>query len=219
MLLAISSSREAELEQFDALFASARAPHGSLAASAWRALCRGPLKGSMAAYFESETDFARQLAGFAPNRKFEAAASSASGAGDDTRPGEGAATGDGAGGYDGAEPGGGTGDGDGAGAHGLGESGSNWAALLQQGDGAADEELDEVGGMGGGMGSPGGGRVKRMSAASLAAALELTDLESAQQRFGGGAFLPILPLGSDTDSVDRGLPTLPTSTARWPTSL
>ena len=54
-----------------------------------------------------------------------------------------------------------------------------------------------------------------MSAASLAAALELTDLESAQQRFGGGAFLPILPLSSNIDSIDRGLPTLPTSTARF----
>ena len=54
----------------------------------------------------------------------------------------------------------------------------------------------------------------KMTAASLAAALELTDLESAQQRFGGGTFLPILPLGSDTDSVERGLPTLPTSTLR-----
>jgi hypothetical protein len=54
-----------------------------------------------------------------------------------------------------------------------------------------------------------------MSAASLAAALELNDLESAQQRFGTGAFLPILHLGSDTDSIDRGLPTLPTSTLRW----
>jgi len=59
-----------------------------------------------------------------------------------------------------------------------------------------------------------------MSAASLSAALELTDLESAQQRFGGGAFLPILPLGSDIDSIDRGLPTLhtTTSTTRWATS-
>ena len=61
-------------------------------------------------------------------------------------------------------------------------------------------------------------RKQRMSAASLAAALELTDLESAQQRFGGGAFLPILPLGSDEDSSRfDGLTTLggPTSTARW----
>ena len=55
---------------------------------------------------------------------------------------------------------------------------------------------------------------KFMSAATLAAALELTDLEAAQQRFGGGTFLPILPLGSDTDSIERGLPTLPTSTLR-----
>lgn len=54
----------------------------------------------------------------------------------------------------------------------------------------------------------------KMTAASLAAALELTDLEAAQQRFGGGTFLPILPLGSDTDSVERGMPTLPTSTLR-----
>ena len=55
----------------------------------------------------------------------------------------------------------------------------------------------------------------KMTAASLAAALELSDLEAAQQRFGGGTFLPILPLGSsDTDSVERGLPTLPTSTLR-----
>jgi hypothetical protein len=55
----------------------------------------------------------------------------------------------------------------------------------------------------------------KMTAASLAAALELSDLEAAQQRFGGGGtFLPILPLGSDTDSVERGLPTLPTSTLR-----
>jgi hypothetical protein len=62
----------------------------------------------------------------------------------------------------------------------------------------------------------GGGQRKPMSAASLAAALELTDLESAQQRFGGGAFLPILPLGSDQDSIDRGLThhTLPDSTLR-----
>ena len=61
---------------------------------------------------------------------------------------------------------------------------------------------------------------RKMSAASLSAALELTDLESAQQRFGGGAFLPILPLGSDIDSIDRGLPTLhtTTSTTRWATS-
>ena len=66
--------------------------------------------------------------------------------------------------------------------------------------------------------SSGSGQRKPMSALALAAALELTDLESAQQRFGGGAFLPILPLGSDTDSIDRGLPTLPTSTARWPQS-
>ena len=54
----------------------------------------------------------------------------------------------------------------------------------------------------------------KMTAASLAAALELTDLEAAQQRFGGGTFLPILPLGSDTDSVERGMPTQPTSTLR-----
>ena len=57
-----------------------------------------------------------------------------------------------------------------------------------------------------------------MSAEMLALALELTDLESAQQRFGGGAFLPILPLGSDMDSIERGLnagaPTIPTSTMR-----
>ena len=58
-----------------------------------------------------------------------------------------------------------------------------------------------------------------MSAASLAAALELTDLEAAQQRFGGGTFLPILPLGSETDSVERGLPTLPTSTLRLGSSI
>ena len=41
-------------------------------------------------------------------------------------------------------------------------------------------------------------------------------IESAQQRFGGGAFLPVLPLGSDTDSIERGLPTLPTSTTGSP---
>jgi len=58
------------------------------------------------------------------------------------------------------------------------------------------------------------GQRKPMSAEMLAAALDLTDLESAQQRFGGGAFLPILPLGSDTDSIDRGLPTIADSTLR-----
>lgn len=64
-------------------------------------------------------------------------------------------------------------------------------------------------------------KVGAMSAASLAAALELTDLESAQQRFGGGTFLPILPLGNGgADSMERGLPTLPTvnSSARWAAS-
>jgi len=59
------------------------------------------------------------------------------------------------------------------------------------------------------------GERKAMSAASLSAALDLSDLESAQQRFSGGAFLPILPLGTDDDSVDRGQPTTMTSTGRW----
>lgn len=77
----------------------------------------------------------------------------------------------------------------------------NWAAKPQSDEHEASTEVHR-------------GQRKPMSAASLAAALELTDLESAQQRFGGGAFLPILPLGSDTDSIDRGLPTLPDSTLR-----
>ena len=94
----------------------------------------------------------------------------------------------------------------------LGDSGVDWASKLREGDGG--DEAHELGGVGD-VGVRGGQR-KPMSAASLAAALELTDLDSAQQRFGGGAFLPILPLGSDIDSIDRGLPTLPTSTARWP---
>lgn len=101
--------------------------------------------------------------------------------------------------------------GDGAGspdarpANSLESSGVDWLSKLS-------EDVEEP--------DTGGGHIgqrKPMSAASLAAALDITDLMSAQQRFGGGAFLPILPLeGSDTDSIDRGLPTLPTSTARWP---
>ena len=55
---------------------------------------------------------------------------------------------------------------------------------------------------------------------ALAAALDLSDLDQAQQRYNsGGAFLPILPLGNDLDiySFDRGPATfLPTSTTeRW----
>lgn len=64
----------------------------------------------------------------------------------------------------------------------------------------------------------GSGERKALSAAALAAALDLSDLDQAQQRYShGGAFLPILPLGTDDYSVDRGLPThLPTSTTeRW----
>jgi hypothetical protein len=57
---------------------------------------------------------------------------------------------------------------------------------------------------------------KHMSVASLSAALDLSELDAHQRSAsGGGAFLPILPLATDEDSVDRGLATLPTSTARW----
>ena len=92
------------------------------------------------------------------------------------------------------------------------------AASSDVGENESDEyALDESAALGvDGLGQR--QRKQRMSAASLAAALELTDLESAQQRFGGGAFLPILPLGSDEDSSRfDGLTTLggPTSTARW----
>jgi len=68
------------------------------------------------------------------------------------------------------------------------------------------------------VGVGGVGERKALSAAALAAALDLSDLDQAQQRYSiGGAFLPILPLGTDDYSVDRGLPTmLPTSTTeRW----
>ena len=66
----------------------------------------------------------------------------------------------------------------------------------------------------------GAGERKALSAAALAAALDLSDLDQAQQRYNsGGAFLPILPLGNDLDiySFDRGPATfLPTSTTeRW----
>lgn len=68
--------------------------------------------------------------------------------------------------------------------------------------------------------SVGTGERKALSAAALAAALDLSDLDQAQQRYNsGGAFLPILPLGNDLDiySFDRGPATfLPTSTTeRW----
>lgn len=57
---------------------------------------------------------------------------------------------------------------------------------------------------------------KAISAAALSAALDLSDLAAATQRYSsGGAFLPILPLGTDEDSVDRGMPTVTTSSARW----
>ena len=56
-----------------------RAPHGSLAARVWRGLVNSVLKANLGAYFDSETDFARQLAAFAPNGKFEAAGGEAGG--------------------------------------------------------------------------------------------------------------------------------------------
>ena len=60
------------------------------------------------------------------------------------------------------------------------------------------------------------GERKALSAAALAAALDLSDLAQAQQRYSsGGAILPILPLGTDDYSVDRGMPTVQTTTERW----
>lgn len=60
------------------------------------------------------------------------------------------------------------------------------------------------------------GHASPMSAAELATALDLRDLEGSAQRFGAGAFIPILPgIGSDTPSAMReGLATLPDSTVR-----
>ena len=60
---------------FEAFYESfvRRAAHGSLSVSIWRALVKSVLRGSMQSYFEEQTDFARQLDGFAPNAKFEAA--------------------------------------------------------------------------------------------------------------------------------------------------
>ena len=51
--------------------------------------------------------------------------------------------------------------------------------------------------------------------AQLSAALDLQQLEPKQGTESGGAWMPILPLHTDEDSVDRGLPTLLSSTARW----
>ena len=48
-----------------------RAPPGSLAPRIWRLLITTILKSSMRAYFESETDFSRQLSSFEPNDKFD----------------------------------------------------------------------------------------------------------------------------------------------------
>lgn len=54
--------------------------------------------------------------------------------------------------------------------------------------------------------------------AALSAALDLSELDPQQRTQSGGTFLPILPLATDEDSLDRGLPTMPTdhrSTSRW----
>ena len=49
-----------------------RAPAGALAARVWRKLANGVLKANLLNYFDTQTDFARQLSGFTPNAKFEA---------------------------------------------------------------------------------------------------------------------------------------------------
>lgn len=47
-----------------------KAPHGSIPNRIWRFLTRSVLKGQLLHFFDSETDFARQLSGFGPNDKF-----------------------------------------------------------------------------------------------------------------------------------------------------
>ena len=49
-----------------------RAQHDSIAARIWRALTSTVLKGQLYTYFDTQTDFGRQLSSFQPNEKFEA---------------------------------------------------------------------------------------------------------------------------------------------------
>ena len=66
LLAAISAVFERFYERF-----VRRAPHGSWATRVWRGLTRTALKPSLWSYFDTETDFGRQLDGFEPNAKFE----------------------------------------------------------------------------------------------------------------------------------------------------
>jgi len=52
-----------------------RSRYGSLPVRVWTLLATRLLRSTMEEYYESETDFGRQLGAFAPNRKFEASAS------------------------------------------------------------------------------------------------------------------------------------------------
>lgn len=48
-----------------------RSPEGSFPVRFWAWLASGPLRATLQQYFDSKTDFARQLASFRPNAKFE----------------------------------------------------------------------------------------------------------------------------------------------------
>ena len=87
LLGAVSAALQAFYERF-----VKRASHGTLPVKVWSWLTRGPLKAQLWGYFDSETDFGRQLERFRPNAKFEpepqpaassatAAAAAAAGAG------------------------------------------------------------------------------------------------------------------------------------------
>jgi raffinose synthase len=49
-----------------------RSPEGSFPVRVWAWLARGPLRATLEQFFDTKTDFARQLASFRPNHKFEA---------------------------------------------------------------------------------------------------------------------------------------------------
>ena len=71
---AIATVFEAYYERF-----VKRAAHGTLPTLIWRALTSSVLKGQLWGWFDSETDFGRQLSGFTPNSKFETAEGGGSG--------------------------------------------------------------------------------------------------------------------------------------------
>ena len=66
LLGAVSAALQAFYERF-----VKRASHGTLPVKVWSWLTRGPLKAQLWGYFDSETDFGRQLERFRPNAKFE----------------------------------------------------------------------------------------------------------------------------------------------------